>query len=163
MGYARLQTTRRVWNILRWQVRTGCSRGRWRGCICLIQLCTMSAAWLERRGGGRFDGHPTAALLARASCVLSSVHALWDDTAAEFNALFYSRVLDAKNPLPLGDALLETRREMAEKHRENPLVWAMTVLWGNPWARLAYKFRGTVKGASGATGVSSGWRRRSRW
>jgi tetratricopeptide (TPR) repeat protein len=38
--------------------------------------------------------------------------------------------------MPLGEALLETRREMAKAHHNTPLVWATTVLWGNPWARL---------------------------
>ncbi len=88
------------------------------------------------RGGGRFDGHPTAALLAGASCVLSSVHALWDDMAAEFSTRLYAKLLRARNPLPLGEALLAIRRAMAKAHHANPLIWATTVLWGNPWARL---------------------------
>ena len=40
-------------------------------------------------------------------------------------------------PLPLGEALLQTRRDMADEHHDNPLVWATTVRWGNPWVRLA--------------------------
>src|SRR5262249_48076569 len=34
------------------------------------------------RGGGRFDSHPNAALVAGASCVLASVHSIFDDKAA---------------------------------------------------------------------------------
>ena len=70
------------------------------------------------RGGGRFDGHPQAALLAGASCVLASVHALWDDTAAEFSARLYGKALHAKTALPLGDALLQTRRELRCSNRK---------------------------------------------
>jgi hypothetical protein len=88
------------------------------------------------QGGGRFDGHPTAALLAGASCVLSSVHPLFDKYAAAFSDTLYAKVLDPRQPLALGAALLETRQEMAAEYADNPLVWATTVLWGNPWARL---------------------------
>jgi hypothetical protein len=73
------------------------------------------------RGGRRFDGHPGAALLAGASCVLSSVHPLWDDSAAEFSELLYHHALLKDQPLSLGAALVETRREMARRHRENPV------------------------------------------
>jgi CHAT domain-containing protein len=88
------------------------------------------------QGGGRFDGHPTAALIAGASCVLSSVHALWDDSAKEFSERLYGKALHPDQPLCLSAALLQTRREMAAND-DNPLLWATTVLWGNPWARLA--------------------------
>jgi hypothetical protein len=87
-------------------------------------------------GGGRFDGHPTAALLAGASCVLSSVHPVFDRYAAEFSDRLYAKVLHPQHPLPLGAALLETRQELAAEYADNPLVWATTVLWGNPWAWL---------------------------
>jgi CHAT domain-containing protein len=88
------------------------------------------------KGGGRFVGHPTAVLLAGASCVLSSVHALFDDTAAEFSARLYNKTLREQNPMSLGEALFQTQREMAMKYHDNPIVWATTVVWGNPWVQL---------------------------
>ncbi len=97
--------------------------------------CCLVGATLPR-GGGRFDGHPTAALLAGVLCVLSSVHPVFDRYAAEFSAKLYAKVLDSKNPLPLGAALLHTRQEMGQEYADNPLVWAMTVLWGHPWVHL---------------------------
>jgi tetratricopeptide (TPR) repeat protein len=112
------------------------ARLRWKNAPVVHQDCCVVGT-TRGRGGGRFDGHPTAALLAGASCVLSSVHALWDDTAKEFSERLYGKALDAKNPFTLSDALLQTRREMAAAHHDNPLIWATTVLWGNPWARLA--------------------------
>lgn len=99
-------------------------------------------------GGGRFDGHPTAALLAGASCVLSSVHPLFDRYAAAFSDKLYAKALDRQHPLPLGAALLQTRQEMAREYAGNPLVWAMTVLWGNPWVQL-----GTVSSAGSSKQV----------
>lgn len=72
------------------------------------------------RGGGRFDGHPTAALLAGASCVLSSVHPVFDRYAAEFSAKLCAKVLDSQTPLPLGAALLQTRQEMGQRIRRQP-------------------------------------------
>ncbi len=96
------------------------------------QCCYLGAA--RGRGGGRFDGHPTAALVAGASCVLSSAHPLWDDAAAEFSARLYHRLLfDGRT---VADALLTARREMAREWFDNPLVWATTVLWGNPYVTL---------------------------
>jgi hypothetical protein len=85
------------------------------------------------RGGGRFDGHPSAALFAGASCVLASAHPLWDDAAAQFSEHLYERLLEGQ---PVGSALLETRRALAGTSEDNPLLWATTVLWGNPWATL---------------------------
>jgi hypothetical protein len=87
-------------------------------------------------GGGRFDGHPTAALVAGASCVLSSVHPMFDRFAAELSDKLYAKALDREHPLTLGATLLQARQEMAREYADNPLVWAMTVLWGNPWVRL---------------------------
>jgi hypothetical protein len=92
------------------------------------------AGTVRARGGGRFDGHPTAALLAGASCVLSSVHPLWDQPAAEFSDHLYERVLSQGEAM--GPALLATRQEMDRRYHGNPLVWATTVFWGNPWVRL---------------------------
>ena len=36
----------------------------------------------------------------------------------------------------VGDALLAARRSLAKEHPDNPLVWATTVLWGNPFVTL---------------------------
>ena len=83
--------------------------------------CCLVGATLAQ-GGGRFDGHTTAALLAGASCVLSSVHPVFDRYAAELSNKLYSNALDRKNPLPLGVALLQARREMAKEYLDNPLV-----------------------------------------
>jgi hypothetical protein len=95
--------------------------------------CCMVGATLAQ-GGGRFDGHSTAALVAGASCVLSSVNPLFDRYAAQFSEKLYANVLDRRQRV--GAALLETRQEMAQEYADNPLVWAMTVLWGNPWVGL---------------------------
>ena len=106
------------------------------------------AGTIRARGGGRFDGHPTAALAAGASAVLSSVHPLWDAPAGEFSVHFYHGLLHPRpaDHLPtdlnqaraetVAEALLRTRRAMAAAHDGDPLIWATTVLWGNPWAVL---------------------------
>lgn len=106
---------------------------RFRKAACAAFSASSTA---RTQGGGRFDGHPTAALLAGAACVLSSAHPLFDCYAAEFSDKLYAKALDHQTPLPLGAALLQARQEMAQEYADNPLVWAMTVLWGNPWARL---------------------------
>ncbi len=100
-----------------------------------VQLDCCNVGLARARGGGRFDGHPTALLLAGASCVLSSVHPLLDGTASQLTDRLYTLLLNPANPLPVGEALLEARRAMAAA-RPNPLLWATTILWGNPSARL---------------------------
>jgi hypothetical protein len=97
--------------------------------------CCMVGGTLSR-GGGRFDGHPTAALLAGAACVLASVQPLFDGYDSVFSRLIYQKVLDEESPSAFGDALLAARREMEERYPEEPLAWATTMLWGNPRARL---------------------------
>jgi CHAT domain-containing protein len=89
-----------------------------------------------RADGGGFKGLPTAALLAGASCVLASAMELFDAPDAEFCERLYRNALDWENPMTFADALLKTRREMAEEYAGNPLVWAQYALWGNPWASL---------------------------
>jgi tetratricopeptide (TPR) repeat protein len=96
------------------------------------QCCHLGTA--RGRGGGRFDGHTTAALVAGASCVLSSAHPLWDDAAAEFSARLYHRLLFDRQTV--AEALMTARREMAQAWSGNPLVWATTAVWGNPWVTL---------------------------
>lgn len=108
---------------------------RWPNHPVVHQDCCF-VGWTRGVGGGRFEGHASAALRAGASCVLSSVHPLWDDEAAKFSMRFYEKVLNVSNPVKIGQALLETRREVAREHLENPLIWGTTVLWGNPWACL---------------------------
>jgi hypothetical protein len=75
-------------------------------------------------------------LLAGASCVLCSVLPVWDDTQEEFSGALYRLQLNGKKPLAVGEALMAARRKMAREYT-NPLVWAPTTLWGNPWASLA--------------------------
>ncbi len=84
-------------------------------------------------GGGRYVGHPIAALAAGASCILSSVHALWDDVAAQFSEELYRRIFEGAE---VGAALMATRRVMARRIPESPWSWACTILWGNPWIKL---------------------------
>jgi tetratricopeptide (TPR) repeat protein len=84
-------------------------------------------------GGGRYVGHPIAALAAGASCILSSVHPLWDDTAAQFSEELYRRIFGGDE---IGAALMATRNAIARQIPESPLSWASTVLWGNPWTKL---------------------------
>ena len=88
-------------------------------------------------GGGRFTGHPPAALQAGASCVLASAHPLWDAPARHFSSVLYALLLDRRETV--GDALLAARRALAKEHPDNPLVWATTVLWGNPFVTLPCK------------------------
>jgi hypothetical protein len=57
------------------------ARARLLGTVVHYDCCFVGRTWAQR--GGRFRGHPTAALKAGASCALSSVHPLWDDAAAE--------------------------------------------------------------------------------
>ena len=113
------------------------ARLRLRGVVVHLDICV--AGMTRPRGGGRFDGHPVAALRAGASCVLSSTHAIWDETAAEFSDRLYEWTLPKRKgslPHAFGDALLHTRRGMAAIHENNPTVWAAMVLWGNPWVSL---------------------------
>jgi hypothetical protein len=82
-----------------------------------------------RVGGGRFNSHPSAALYAGASSVLSSTLPLFDEEDAEFCRMLYDKALQPD--ITLADALLETRNGC-----ETPVVWAQTTLWGNPNVRL---------------------------
>jgi tetratricopeptide (TPR) repeat protein len=92
------------------------------------------------RGGGRFEGHPTAALFAGASAVLSSAHLLRDKTASDFSRHFYEALFAGTsmpgNRTDVGSAVLTARRRIHSAYGQNPLLWATTVLWGNPWVQL---------------------------
>lgn len=98
----------------------------------LIHLDTCVTGWTRGSGGGRYDGHSTAALLAGASCVLSSVHPMFDALAGQFSWRLYGKLLQSKRAATVGRALMETRNTMASDYNDNPLAWAMLVLWGNP-------------------------------
>jgi hypothetical protein len=67
--------------------------------------------------------------------VLSSTMELFDKADAEFIEILYQKAL--VKGTTYGQAVLETRRVMAEKYPTSPMVWAQYALWGNPHARLA--------------------------
>ena len=66
--------------------------------------------------------------------MLASAHPLWDTPARQFSRVLYEGMLDRRETV--GDALLAARRTLAKEHPDNPLVWATTVLWGNPFVTL---------------------------
>jgi hypothetical protein len=39
-------------------------------------------------------------------------------------------------PFRCGQSRATSLREMAARYDNNPLIWATTVFWGNPWVRL---------------------------
>jgi tetratricopeptide (TPR) repeat protein len=88
-------------------------------------------------GGGRFDGHPSAVMLAGASCCLSSVYPIFDEPSREFTCRLYDKLLNEDHPATFGEALLQTRQEMAKAYGGNPLAWGLQIFWGNPFVRLA--------------------------
>ena len=47
----------------------------------------------------------------------------------------YRKMLDDSDAKTVGDALMETRKALAEANA-GVSVWAATVIWGNPWGRL---------------------------
>jgi Tfp pilus assembly protein PilF len=103
----------------------------------VVHVLSCHSGLVHGRGGGRFDGHPVAALVAGASCVLSSAHVLWDDAAAVYAARLYDRLLGGHEAV--GAAVLAVRGELAESSGGNALSWAPTVVWGDPWATLGVR------------------------
>jgi hypothetical protein len=101
--------------------------------IIHLDCCVVGVSLV--RGGGRFTGHPIAALRSGASCVIASAHPLWDDAAADFSLAFYKKAL--KTTIDVGSCVLAARRVIAQSHGSNPLIWGTLVLWGNPWVVLA--------------------------
>ena len=86
-------------------------------------------------GGGRFEGLPAACLRGGAGAVLASVHPLYDTSSAAFSLALYDALL--RQGLTLGEALLEARRTIDSRYGGNSLLWATSVLWGNPYVRLS--------------------------
>jgi hypothetical protein len=86
--------------------------------------------------GGRYESHPNAALVAGASCALSAVHPLFDEPAAYFAQIQYELMLNPKDALPAGEAVLKARQEAHRKFDGNVLCWALHVLHGNPFTTL---------------------------
>jgi hypothetical protein len=111
-------------------------RYNWLATQPIIHHACCLQSWTYGTSGGRFESHPTAALTAGAACVLSSTMELFDKAYAEFIEVLYQKALDKTKPLTYGQAVLETRRAMAAKHPNSPMVWAQYALWGNPHARL---------------------------
>jgi hypothetical protein len=97
-----------------------------------LDCCLAGANW--GRGGGRFTGLPALCLQRGASAVLASFHALYDRPAADFSMELYRAML--QRDATLGVALLEARAEVHSRYGNNPLLWASSILWGNPEVRL---------------------------
>ena len=111
---------------------------RWaKGAFVHWDCCLAGASWGE--GGGRFSGLPPAAVRSGAAAVLASFHPLFDEPAKDFSLSLYQAMLDSKQPLPLGKALLCARNVVQEKYGV-PLFWATSLLWGNPEILLRQTF-----------------------
>jgi len=106
----------------------------------LIHFDCCFAGHILGSGGGRFEGLPTAALLAGASTVVSSAYPLYDKPAADFSKYFYDALLPREAftiaPCNVGRALLQARQKIHKEYGGNPVLWATTEVWGNPWACL---------------------------
>ena len=99
-----------------------------------LVCCSAAATWGQ--GGGRFEGLPVAALEAHASAVVASFHPLYQGPAIMFARSFYEAALRPSEALTVGEAILKARQSVHEASGGNALLWAMSILWGNPSVRL---------------------------
>jgi hypothetical protein len=101
----------------------------------MIHLDACVTGSMRGKGGGRWEGFPAAIMFAGASCVLSTAHPVLDTESGRFGETLYEKLLGGTAECLAGEALLNTRREMAAAG-VSPLIWNTTTFWGNPWARL---------------------------
>jgi len=107
----------------------------------MVHLDSCVSGTMRGKGGGRWDGFPAAVMFAGASCVLSTAHPVLDTESQGFGETLCKKLLGDAGRFQAGEALLNTRREMAAAG-VSPLIWNTTAFWGNPFARLrdvAYK------------------------
>lgn len=106
--------------------------GRWtHGPFIYMDCC--SAGTSHGRGGGRFEGLPSACVRRGARAVVASFHPQLEEPSAVFTRNLFEGLLRGAT---LGDALLDTRRIVNDKYGGNPFVWATFTLWGDPSVTL---------------------------
>jgi len=92
----------------------------------------------QPNGGGGFSGLCHSAIRAGASAVMSNSHLVHVPNIDRVRSILYFHLLEKR--LPVGVAVMETRRRLYLDNNVHPLIFSALTLYGNPWATFKGRY-----------------------